>query len=160
MNKCFKMADIVGGNRATQVDIGQPTQQKKEMKSSDTTVYKSYDAVTIKRKKSGLTSVYNCSDEYFEYSCYPCNSVGNNVEAEGFCRDCVEYICSTCFRSYSTNKVSKPHTLLGKYDMPRKSIALCNPCKMFGDEFQGVGYCKDCREFCVVNASRAILEIN
>ena len=78
-----------------------------EINSSDASVYKSSNTI---QTKSGKTSAYKSSDEYFEYCCDPCKGVGDNDEAEGFCMDCSEYLCSTCFRSHSRNKINKHHT--------------------------------------------------
>ena len=111
-----------------------------------------------KRKDIGKTAVNKSSDEYFEYKCDPCKTAGDNAEAEGFCADCGEYLCSNCFSSHSRNKASKHHRLLNREDMPKKSNKTCDPCKSAGDVKETVGYCKDCREYmcetCYVSHSR------
>ncbi|XP_060558617.1 E3 ubiquitin-protein ligase TRIM33-like [Ruditapes philippinarum] len=112
------------------------------IKSSVASIYLSSEEVTLSDKKSGVSSVYKSSEEYYE--CDPCITAGDHAEAEGFCTDCNEYLCSTCFRSHSRSKTSKYHVLLSKDDMPRKSPKFCNPCKVAGDDIKAVGYCEDC----------------
>jgi hypothetical protein len=104
-------------------------------------VYLSSEEVTLADKQSGVSSVYKSSEEY--YKCDPCINAGDHVEAEGFCTDCNEYLCSTCFRSHSGSRLSKHHVLLSKDGMPIKSTKFCNPCKIAGVEIKAVGYCKD-----------------
>ncbi|XP_053386654.1 uncharacterized protein LOC128550838 [Mercenaria mercenaria] len=102
------------------------------------------------RKKYGrrkASPIYKSSEEYFEYSCDPCNTVGDHVEAQGYCTNCEEYLCGTCFRSHSRSKASRHHTLLDKDAMPRITAKNCDPCKTAGDEIEAAGYCKDCDEY-------------
>lgn len=60
-------------------------------------------------KISRQSSMYKGSEEYFEYSCDPCTSAGDHVEAHGFCSHCEEYLCHACFRNHSRSKASRDH---------------------------------------------------
>ncbi|XP_053386587.1 uncharacterized protein LOC128550801 [Mercenaria mercenaria] len=49
--------------------------------------------------------------------CEPCNKEGNTVEADGFCSDCSDYLCSTCLKYHK--RLAKNHTLFDKSSMPQ-----------------------------------------
>jgi hypothetical protein len=98
-------------------------------------------------KKSGGSSVYKSSEEYDDYCCDPCKTVGDYASASGYCSNCEEYLCSNCLRSHSRSKLSKTHVILEKDAMPRKAEHACEPCKFAGDKIEAVGFCKDCQEF-------------
>ncbi|XP_053385667.1 uncharacterized protein LOC128550495 [Mercenaria mercenaria] len=49
--------------------------------------------------------------------CEPCNKEGNTVEADGFCSDCSDYLCSTCLKYHK--RLAKDHTLFDKSSMPQ-----------------------------------------
>ncbi|XP_053386601.1 E3 ubiquitin-protein ligase TRIM33-like isoform X2 [Mercenaria mercenaria] len=49
--------------------------------------------------------------------CEPCNKEGNTVEADGFCSDCSDYLCSTCLKYHK--RLAKDHTLFDKSNMPQ-----------------------------------------
>jgi hypothetical protein len=141
------MAEQVRGKRKPKEEIEHSTSRMRGIKSSVASVYLSSEEVTLSDNKSGLSSVNKSSEEYYE--CDPCITVGDHNEAEGFCTDCNEYLCNTCFRSHSRNKASKHHILLRKNDMTSKSSKFCNPCKIVGVEIKAVGSSKDgCNFLC------------
>jgi hypothetical protein len=141
------MAEQISGKRNSREKIRQSTSREQGLPSSVESVHLSSEDAKLYDRKSGLSSVNKSSEEYYE--CDPCKNAGDRAEADGFCTDCNEYLCSTCFRSHSRSKLSKHHVLLSKDEMSRKSIKLCNPCKSDGVEMKAVGYCKDgCNFLC------------
>ncbi|XP_060584285.1 uncharacterized protein LOC132740409 [Ruditapes philippinarum] len=69
-----------------------------------------------------LSSVID-SDEYLEVYCQPCNIKGERLPAHGFCTDCNEHLCGTCFKLHMKHKLSRNHTLLDKENMPKRMHA-------------------------------------
>ncbi|XP_060585871.1 uncharacterized protein LOC132741667 [Ruditapes philippinarum] len=63
------------------------------------------------------------SDEYLEVYCQPCNIEGERIPAHGFCTDCNEHLCGTCFKLHKKHKLSRNHTLLDKENMPKRMHA-------------------------------------
>lgn len=110
------------------------------------TIRKNSEEEPASYKISRESSMYKGSEEYFEYSCDPCTSAGDHVEAHGFCSHCEEYLCGICFRSHSRSKASRDHILLDKDNMPKSSVSFCDLCKTAGDEVKAEGYCADCDE--------------
>jgi hypothetical protein len=51
--------------------------------------------------------------------CDPCGMEEVEEEAQGYCKECGEYLCGSCFKSHSRNKASRNHTLLDKAIMPK-----------------------------------------
>ena len=72
----------------------------------------------------------------------PCKEDGINVNAEGFCVDCNDYLCKPCFRNHKISRPSKHHVLQDKYDMPpAKPTVKCVLCRIHKSEFMNQ-YCK------------------
>ncbi|XP_045161892.2 uncharacterized protein LOC123526709 [Mercenaria mercenaria] len=128
-------------------DVSVNKQQSDLPSEGIVSVYKSSEEESVRTKGSKVSSVYKSSEEYFEYICDPCKTVGDHAETQGYCTNCEEYLCDTCFRSHSRSKLSKHHVLLDKDAMPKKTAKQCDPCKSVGDEIEGVVYCKDCNEY-------------
>ncbi|XP_045208000.2 E3 ubiquitin-protein ligase TRIM33-like [Mercenaria mercenaria] len=63
-------------------------------------------------------SVTAASDEIKDIFCEPCVSDGKQIEAEGFCVDCSEYLCGQCYNSHRRSKAFKHHVLQDKKNMP------------------------------------------
>ncbi|XP_053402778.1 E3 ubiquitin-protein ligase TRIM33-like [Mercenaria mercenaria] len=61
------------------------------------------------------------SADDFEFSCQPCAGEGHHVEAAGFCQNCEEYLCITCYKYHCKPTPSRHHVLLDKYNMPKRS---------------------------------------
>ncbi|XP_045176315.2 uncharacterized protein LOC123536888 [Mercenaria mercenaria] len=66
----------------------------------------------------------------FDHSCQPCLTFGQHVAADGFCVECQEYLCKTCFECHKRKKVSRNHQLLdkdnvGKHAITRKDSEEC-----------------------------------
>ncbi|XP_053389767.1 uncharacterized protein LOC128552736 [Mercenaria mercenaria] len=151
------MSDNVGGRKMLDVGTRQKSSRKTTSSSSDASVpvYASSAEGSVRYKESKKSSIYKSSEEFFEYGCDPCSSAGEHIEAEGFCTDCGEYLCGTCFRSHSRGKATKHHKLLNKDNMPSENVQTCDPCKIAGEEIDAKGYCDDCEEYLCSNCFRS-----
>ncbi|XP_060595463.1 E3 ubiquitin-protein ligase TRIM33-like [Ruditapes philippinarum] len=70
-----------------------------------------------KQFSSSTTSM--ASDEDLQIYCQPCDEEGTRCPADGYCADCKEHLCNTCFRAHRINKFTKKHTLLDATSMPK-----------------------------------------
>ncbi|XP_060604279.1 uncharacterized protein LOC132757108 [Ruditapes philippinarum] len=89
-------------------------------------------------------------DSNINHFCDPCKTDGQNVKARGYCEDCQEYLCSSCFSSHRKTKASKHHKLHERSDATNTSI-LDDKCpfhnteivKFFCPRHEELG-CHDC----------------
>ncbi|XP_053402966.1 E3 ubiquitin-protein ligase TRIM33-like [Mercenaria mercenaria] len=52
--------------------------------------------------------------------CLPCDrDVGLRESVYGFCQDCQEHLCETCFKHHKRSRPSRNHVLLGRDEMPK-----------------------------------------
>ncbi|XP_060573341.1 uncharacterized protein LOC132731221 [Ruditapes philippinarum] len=70
-----------------------------------------------KQFSSSTTSM--ASDEDLQVYCQPCDEEGTRLPAHGYCTDCKEHLCMTCFKAHKINKFTKKHTLLDATSMPK-----------------------------------------
>ncbi|XP_045158770.2 uncharacterized protein LOC123524554 [Mercenaria mercenaria] len=63
-------------------------------------------------------SVIAASDELKDIYCEPCVNDGKQIEAEGFCVDCSEYLCGQCYKNHTRYKAFRHHVLQDKDKMP------------------------------------------
>ncbi|XP_060573350.1 E3 ubiquitin-protein ligase TRIM33-like [Ruditapes philippinarum] len=70
-----------------------------------------------KQFSSSKTSM--ASDEDLQIYCQPCDEEGTRLPAHGYCTDCKEHLCQTCFTAHKINRLSKQHTLLDATSMPK-----------------------------------------
>jgi hypothetical protein len=70
-----------------------------------------------KQFSSSTTSM--ASDEYLQTYCQPCDEERTRCPAHGYCTDCKEHLCKTCFKAHRINKFTKKHTLLDAANMPK-----------------------------------------
>lgn len=49
--------------------------------------------------------------------CQVCTSCEDNAEANGFCVECVEWLCKTCIRAHQRVKFTKDHTVRQKEEV-------------------------------------------
>lgn len=89
-----------------------------------------------------MSSVYKVSKEVI-FTCDACRTVGDHAEASGFCTNCEEYLCETCFKCHSKNKTSRHHALLDKDNMPKGASKSCVSCKETDDYVEAVKYCTE-----------------
>ncbi|XP_060600627.1 uncharacterized protein LOC132754058 [Ruditapes philippinarum] len=70
-----------------------------------------------KQFSSSTTSM--TSDEDLQVYCQPCDEEGPRLPAHGYCTDCKEHLCHTCFTAHKINRLSKHHTLQDATNMPK-----------------------------------------
>ncbi|XP_053389362.1 uncharacterized protein LOC128552360 [Mercenaria mercenaria] len=76
--------------------------------------------VSGRRTSNGRNlSLSRGSADDFEFSCQPCAGEGHHVEAAGFCQNCQEYLCITCYKYHCKPTPSRHHVLLDKHNMPK-----------------------------------------
>lgn len=76
------------------------------------------------RKVSRLNgSLSMLSTKDLEHNCEPCSVIDQHVKACGFCEDCQEYLCQSCFSYHQRAKVSKHHQLLELDSMGNHSVS-------------------------------------
>ncbi|XP_053389582.1 E3 ubiquitin-protein ligase TRIM33-like [Mercenaria mercenaria] len=63
-------------------------------------------------------SVTASPDEIKDIYCELCVGDGKQIEAEGFCVDCSEYLCGQCYNLHGRFKAFKHHVLQDKKNMP------------------------------------------
>ncbi|XP_060597801.1 transcription intermediary factor 1-beta-like [Ruditapes philippinarum] len=87
--------------------------------------------------------------------CQPCKGDDDTVQAEGYCEDCNEFICSSCIKAHRKLAVTKFHVIKFKGEMPSFLTARNDACtelcdyhkneivKFYCNEHNSVG-CRDC----------------
>ncbi|XP_060580570.1 uncharacterized protein LOC132737322 [Ruditapes philippinarum] len=86
--------------------------------------------------------------------CQPCQRDGDTVQAEGYCDNCNEFICSSCIKAHRKLATTKYHVIKSEDEMPRYQTQT-DPCtelcdvhvneivKFYCQEHDSVG-CGDC----------------
>ncbi|XP_060569997.1 E3 ubiquitin-protein ligase TRIM71-like [Ruditapes philippinarum] len=59
------------------------------------------------------------SDEDLKVYCQPCDRDGPRLPAHGYCTNCSEHLCETCFTVHKRHTLSRHHTLQDKSSMPQ-----------------------------------------
>ncbi|XP_060601542.1 uncharacterized protein LOC132754832 [Ruditapes philippinarum] len=72
---------------------------------------------TSKQFSSSTTSM--ASDEDLQLYCQPCDEEGTRLPAHGYCTDCKEHLCKTCFTAHKISRLSKHHKLQEAKNMPK-----------------------------------------
>jgi hypothetical protein len=87
-------------------------------------------------------------------SCQPCQRDGDTVNAEGYCENCNEFICTSCIKAHRKLAVTTNHVIKSKEEMPNLQAQI-DPCtelcyvhkneivKFYCREHDSVG-CGDC----------------
>jgi hypothetical protein len=70
-----------------------------------------------KQFSSSTTSIV--SDEDLKVYCQPCDHDGPRLPAHGYCTNCSEHLCKTCFTLHRRHALSRHHVLLDKTNMPQ-----------------------------------------
>ncbi|XP_053387232.1 transcription intermediary factor 1-alpha-like [Mercenaria mercenaria] len=65
------------------------------------------------------SSMSRGSGEDYEIFCQPCDRDDIRLPAFGFCVDCQEHLCESCFNHHKRAKPLRHHTLLDKHNMPQ-----------------------------------------
>ncbi|XP_045173576.2 E3 ubiquitin-protein ligase TRIM71-like [Mercenaria mercenaria] len=71
------------------------------------------------RETDFLPSLSRGSDEADQLYCLPCKQDGSRVLAYGYCQNCAEHLCETCYRIHTKPSPCRNHILLDKTQMPR-----------------------------------------
>ena len=66
-----------------------------------------------------LDSFHGTSDELIDPYCDPCNSKGLNVRVCGFCKDCVQFLCTDCQGVHGNLQACRHHDVVQEKDMPK-----------------------------------------
>ncbi|XP_045190084.2 E3 ubiquitin-protein ligase TRIM33-like [Mercenaria mercenaria] len=72
-----------------------------------------------KAKQIPSTSILQGSDDDAQFYCIPCEQEGHCVQAHGYCQNCAEYLCETCYRSHRKPAPCRNHVLLDSSKMPK-----------------------------------------
>ncbi|XP_053392687.1 transcription intermediary factor 1-alpha-like [Mercenaria mercenaria] len=114
-------------------------------------------AVPGKKVPRNLSSTLSQgSGEDFEVFCQPCDRDDLRLPAAGYCVDCEEHLCDSCFNTHRRPKPLRHHKLLDKDNMPhtqslskisssthvRQPDYLTNPCSKHTKEIIKF-YCHD-----------------
>ncbi|XP_053392674.1 transcription intermediary factor 1-alpha-like [Mercenaria mercenaria] len=76
-------------------------------------------AVPGKKVSKKLSSTLSPgSEEDFEVFCQPCDRDDLRLPAAGYCVDCQEHLCDSCFNTHRRPKLLRHHKLLDKDNMP------------------------------------------
>lgn len=83
-----------------------------------------------------------CLDEKdnIDNVCEPCLEDGQTVKADGFCRECVQQMCSTCFKHHLRAKPCKHHVLVDTTDGSSGLLRNVEICQDHGERVKF--YCK------------------
>ena len=80
-------------------------------------------AVSGRKEADLLDSIAAGSAEDFDNKCDPCQTEGQYIEAHGFCIQCQEYLCKTCYDCHRKTRFSRSHTILEKDEFDKVHIA-------------------------------------
>lgn len=97
---------------------------------------------------SGARSVVVGSDEI--YDCDHCKSQGRKREAEFYCKQCLEFLCTRCTEQHKRFKMSRDHNVVN-ISKPGLVVSsdkhLCGPCESDGRRQAANHYCETCSEY-------------
>ncbi|XP_053390332.1 transcription intermediary factor 1-beta-like, partial [Mercenaria mercenaria] len=82
------------------------------------------------------------SDEVHEMHCEQCEEFGENAVAEGFCKDCLEYMCKSCLKYHA--RQNRKHKLQDSNAMPQDFCF--ERCSVHPNKFIRF-YCAICETF-------------
>ncbi|XP_069759255.1 E3 ubiquitin-protein ligase TRIM33-like isoform X2 [Narcine bancroftii] len=74
------------------------------------------------------TEVPSSTDEKFNQVCTSCE---DNAEANGFCVECLEWLCKTCIEAHQRVKFTKDHTVRQKEDVSPEAVTVSNQRMLF-----------------------------
>ncbi|XP_032893615.1 transcription intermediary factor 1-alpha isoform X1 [Amblyraja radiata] len=72
--------------------------------------------------------VPSSTDENFNQVCTSCE---DNAEANGFCVECLEWLCKTCIEAHQRVKFTKDHTVRHKEDVSPEAVSVSNQRMLF-----------------------------
>ncbi|XP_045173495.2 uncharacterized protein LOC123535039 [Mercenaria mercenaria] len=71
------------------------------------------------REKDFSSSLSRGSDDADQLYCLPCKQEGSRVQAFGYCQNCAEHLCETCYKVHTKPSPLRNHILLDKTQMPK-----------------------------------------
>ncbi|XP_053376512.1 uncharacterized protein LOC123533291 [Mercenaria mercenaria] len=71
------------------------------------------------REKDFTPSFSRGSDDADQLYCLPCKQDGSRVPAFGYCQNCAEHLCETCYKVHTKPSPSRNHILLDRTQMPK-----------------------------------------
>ena len=70
--------------------------------------------------QASLDARHGTSDEFYDPYCDSCyEDGGQNVRANGFCTDCVQFLCTDCFNVHGRLQATRHHDVVHGEDMPK-----------------------------------------
>ncbi|XP_053391524.1 E3 ubiquitin-protein ligase TRIM71-like [Mercenaria mercenaria] len=75
--------------------------------------------VSGKRKDSSNTNTKPGSQDDAQLYCQPCQKDGLKVSVHGYCQDCTEHLCESCYKTHRKPAPCRHHVLLDKCQMPK-----------------------------------------
>lgn len=84
-------------------------------------------AVSGRKAEDFSSSVLFGSDDEIVLHCAPCGKQGSRMQAYGYCVDCSEHLCETCYQVHTKPTPCKNHVLLDKSKMPKRQSLLGSP---------------------------------
>ncbi|XP_060602583.1 uncharacterized protein LOC132755704 [Ruditapes philippinarum] len=70
----------------------------------------------------GKLGLGDLNDDDSTLICLPCDSDGLKEPAYGFCQDCQEHLCETCYKHHRRARPFKNHVLIDKESMPKTRV--------------------------------------
>ncbi|XP_060602587.1 uncharacterized protein LOC132755707 [Ruditapes philippinarum] len=70
----------------------------------------------------GKLGLGDLNDDDSKLICLPCDSDGLKEHAYGFCQDCQEHLCETCYKHHRRARPFKNHVLIDKESMPKTRV--------------------------------------
>ncbi|XP_045174580.2 E3 ubiquitin-protein ligase TRIM71-like [Mercenaria mercenaria] len=80
-------------------------------------------AVSGRKGADFQSSISKGSAEDFDHRCEPCLAIGQQIESHGFCVDCQEHLCKSCFAYHQRLKANKHHHLVNKDNMDKHAVS-------------------------------------
>ncbi|XP_053376488.1 tripartite motif-containing protein 2-like [Mercenaria mercenaria] len=72
-----------------------------------------------RREKDFSSSLSRGSDAADQLFCVPCKQDGSRIPAYGYCQNCDEHLCETCYKIHTKPSPCRNHVLLDKTQMPK-----------------------------------------
>ena len=98
----------------------------------------------------GVRSFQGASDELYDALCWPCHTDKIKVQATHYCKECREYLCTSCKDYHRKRAVTKNHSILSANKIPATAsisqgfdfVTYCGCNKYYEVAF----YCEDHRD--------------
>jgi hypothetical protein len=77
--------------------------------------------MAVSGRKAGMhfkSPTLKSSGDGLKVFCLPCDRDGERLAAHGFCKNCHEHLCKSCYKFHKKHTLSRDHKLLNKTNMP------------------------------------------